>query len=73
MMNWRGSFGQGGYPAFSWGSFLRGERMKTVGFNTQAGWAGYQRPKKIVLGELPKIVTGKIRKNELRDLVGIKD
>ena len=29
--------------------------------------AGFQRPKKIVFGELPKTSTGKIRKNELRD------
>ncbi|NNE88617.1 MAG: AMP-binding protein [Silicimonas sp.] len=31
--------------------------------------AGFQRPKKIVFGELPKTSTGKIRKNELRDLL----
>jgi fatty-acyl-CoA synthase len=29
--------------------------------------AGFQRPKKIVFGDLPKTSTGKIRKNELRD------
>ena len=29
--------------------------------------AGFQRPKKIIFGELPKTSTGKIRKNELRD------
>ncbi|RYH01106.1 acyl-CoA synthetase [Salipiger sp. IMCC34102] len=29
--------------------------------------AGYQRPKKIVFGDLPKTTTGKIKKNELRD------
>jgi fatty-acyl-CoA synthase len=27
------------------------------------------RPKKVIFGELPKTTTGKIRKNELRDLV----
>ncbi len=31
--------------------------------------AGFQRPKKIIFGELPKTSTGKIRKNELRDLI----
>ncbi|QMU57009.1 MAG: AMP-binding protein [Boseongicola sp.] len=31
--------------------------------------AGFQRPKKIVFGELPKTSTGKVRKNELRDRV----
>jgi len=31
--------------------------------------AGYMRPKKVIFGELPKTSTGKIRKNELRDLV----
>ncbi len=30
--------------------------------------AGFKRPKRLVLGELPKTSTGKIRKNELRDL-----
>lgn len=29
--------------------------------------AGFQRPKKIIFGELPKTSTGKIRKTELRD------
>ena len=29
--------------------------------------AGFQRPKMVVFGELPKTTTGKIRKNELRD------
>lgn len=29
--------------------------------------ASFQRPKKIIFGELPKTSTGKIRKNELRD------
>ena len=29
--------------------------------------AGFQRPKKVVFGELPKTSTGKIRKTELRD------
>ena len=32
--------------------------------------AGFQRPKRIVFGELPKTTTGKVRKNELRDRVG---
>jgi fatty-acyl-CoA synthase len=31
--------------------------------------AGFKRPKRLVIGELPKTSTGKIRKNELRDLV----
>ena len=31
--------------------------------------AGFQRPKKVVFQELPKTTTGKIRKNELRELV----
>lgn len=35
--------------------------------HARAGLAGFQRPKKIVFGELPKTTTGKIRKNELRD------
>jgi fatty-acyl-CoA synthase len=30
--------------------------------------AGFKRPKRLVIGELPKTSTGKIRKNELRDL-----
>ncbi len=30
--------------------------------------AGFQRPKKVVFGELPKTSTGKIRKNELREI-----
>ena len=34
--------------------------------------AGYQRLKKVIFGELPKTTTGKIRKNELRDLVRSK-
>ena len=29
--------------------------------------AGFKRPKRMVIGELPKTSTGKIRKNELRD------
>ena len=36
--------------------------------HARKGLAGYQRPKKVVFGELPKTSTGKIRKNELRDL-----
>ena len=32
------------------------------------GLAGFQRPKKVVFGELPKTTTGKVRKNELRAL-----
>jgi fatty-acyl-CoA synthase len=31
--------------------------------------SGYQCPKKVIFGELPKTTTGKIRKNELRDLL----
>jgi acyl-CoA synthetase (AMP-forming)/AMP-acid ligase II len=31
--------------------------------------AGYMRLKKVIFGELPKTTTGKIRKNELLDLV----
>jgi fatty-acyl-CoA synthase len=30
--------------------------------------AGFKRPKRLVIGDLPKTSTGKIRKNELRDL-----
>ncbi|MBJ3762549.1 acyl-CoA synthetase [Maribius pontilimi] len=37
--------------------------------HAKARLAGFQRPKKIIFGELPKTSTGKIRKNELRDLV----
>jgi len=37
--------------------------------HARARLAGYQRPKKVIFGELPKTTTGKIRKNELRDLV----
>lgn len=33
------------------------------------GLASFQRPKKIIFGELPKTTTGKVRKNELRDSV----
>jgi fatty-acyl-CoA synthase len=29
--------------------------------------AGFKRPKRLIIGELPKTSTGKIRKNELRD------
>ena len=36
--------------------------------HARKGLAGYQRPKKVVIGELPKTSTGKIRKNELREL-----
>ncbi len=35
--------------------------------HARARLAGFQRPKKLVIGELPKTSTGKIRKNELRD------
>ena len=35
--------------------------------HARAGLAGFQRPKKILFGELPKTATGKIRKNELRE------
>jgi len=35
--------------------------------HARASLAGFQRPKKIIFGELPKTSTGKIRKNELRD------
>ena len=35
--------------------------------HARAGLARFQRPKKVVFGELPKTSTGKIRKNELRD------
>ncbi len=34
--------------------------------HARAGLAGFQRPKKIVFGELPKTSTGKILKTELR-------
>ncbi len=34
--------------------------------HARARLAGFQRPKKIVFGELPKTTTGKIRKHELR-------
>ena len=37
--------------------------------HARAGLAGFQRPKKVVIGTLPKTSTGKIRKNELRDMV----
>jgi fatty-acyl-CoA synthase len=37
--------------------------------HAKARLAGYMRPKKVIFGELPKTSTGKIRKNELRDLV----
>lgn len=37
--------------------------------HARAGLAGFQRPKKIVFGDLPKTTTGKIRKNELRERV----
>lgn len=37
--------------------------------HAKAGLAGFKRPKKIIFCELPKTITGKIRKNELRDLV----
>ncbi len=36
--------------------------------HARSGLAGFQRPKKIVFGELPKTTTGKVRKNELREL-----
>ena len=35
--------------------------------HARARLAGFQRPKKIVFGDLPKTSTGKVRKNELRD------
>jgi fatty-acyl-CoA synthase len=34
--------------------------------HARAGLAGFQRPKKVVFGDLPKTSTGKVRKNELR-------
>ena len=37
--------------------------------HAKEGLAGYKCPKKVIFGELPKTTTGKIRKNELRDLV----
>ncbi len=37
--------------------------------HARAGLAGFKRPKKIVFQELPKTTTGKVRKNELRDVV----
>jgi len=37
--------------------------------HARAGLAGFKRPRKIVFQELPKTTTGKIRKNELRELV----
>jgi fatty-acyl-CoA synthase len=37
--------------------------------HARAGLAAYMRPKKVIFGELPKTTTGKICKNELRDLV----
>jgi enoyl-CoA hydratase/carnithine racemase len=37
--------------------------------HAKACLAGYQRLKKVIFGELPKTTTGKIRNNELRDLV----
>ncbi|MBT8425530.1 MAG: AMP-binding protein, partial [Silicimonas sp.] len=37
--------------------------------HAKARLAGFQCPKKVVFGELPKTTTGKIRKNELRDLL----
>ena len=37
--------------------------------HAKTGLAGFQRPKQIVFGALPKTSTGKIRKNELRDRV----
>ena len=36
---------------------------------SRAHLAGFQRPKKVVFQELPKTSTGKVRKNELRDIV----
>jgi len=35
--------------------------------HARSNLAGFQRPKKIVFGELPKTTTGKVRKNELRE------
>ena len=35
--------------------------------HARSSLAGFQRPKKIIFGDLPKTSTGKIRKNELRD------
>ncbi len=37
--------------------------------HARAGLAGFQRPKRIVFGELPKTSTGKILKTELRKLI----
>jgi len=37
------------------------------------GVACGQRPKNVIFGELPKTSTGKIRKNELRDMVRSKN
>ena len=37
--------------------------------HARARLAGFQRPKKVVFGDLPKTTTGKIKKNELRDRV----
>ena len=40
--------------------------------STRERLAGFKRPKKVVFGELPKTITGKIRKNELRAVAGYK-
>ena len=37
--------------------------------HAKKGLAGYQCPKKVIFGQLPKTTTGKIRKNELRDSI----
>ncbi len=37
--------------------------------HARARLAGFQRPKRVIFGDLPKTSTGKIRKNELRDLL----
>lgn len=38
----------------------------------KANLAGYICPRRVIFGELPKTTTGKIRKNELRDLIRTK-
>ena len=40
--------------------------------HARAGLAGFQRPKKIIFGDLPKTTTGKVKKNELRDQVKLQ-
>ena len=56
-------------PHFSSGAATTAEVMENEPLeHCRERLAGFKRPKRLVIGELTKTSSGKIRKNELRDL-----